>query len=145
MSYYRGHSTPPLLIVPPDTSFSAYLINTNGLNPTKARPLTEGSPTVKLNKIKLLKDRVVKWRLNALLITETHNLNPVKMGPLQDWHSTLSTPVGSKHGTVVVSRDPPRTPINHTNVAASQLSWEGQEIWLIAAYFPNDLEGGIPP
>jgi hypothetical protein len=35
MSRSRVFVTPPALLVPPNTAFKAYLINTNGLHPTK--------------------------------------------------------------------------------------------------------------
>jgi hypothetical protein len=39
-----------------------YLINTNRLRPTMACPLLEGTDLVKLDKLKLLKDIVDKWK-----------------------------------------------------------------------------------
>jgi hypothetical protein len=69
--------------------FSAYLINTND--------------PVKLNKLKLLKDIVVKWKLDVLNLMEIHDQNPSALGPLQGWHKTSSTPVGGKHCTAPLS------------------------------------------
>jgi hypothetical protein len=57
------------------------------------------------------------------------------LGPLAGWHSTPSTPIGGKHGTAVVTPTPPE------NCMADMYTiWEHQPIWLITAYFPNDLE-----
>ena len=55
----KGNSPPPLN-VPTNSTFNVYLINTNGLRPINTKPPTEGSGPTKLNKIKLIKDLVVK-------------------------------------------------------------------------------------
>jgi hypothetical protein len=120
----RVFNTPPPLEVPPNSTFSAYLINTNGLRPTIARPLTDGTDPVKLNKLKLLKDRVVKWKLDVLNLVETHAQNPTAPGPLQGWHKTTSTPVGGKHGIATLSAMLQSKSYKDTNVAATALTWE---------------------
>ena len=123
----KGNSPPPLN-VPTNSTFNAYLINTNGLRPVNTKPLPEGSGPAKLNKIKLIKDLIVKWRLNAVQITETHDDNPVATGPLYGWHSTPSVPVGGKHGTATITADPPSASKADTNVSASLITWEQQPI-----------------
>jgi hypothetical protein len=115
-------NTPPLLEVPPNSTFSAYLINTNGLRSTIARPLTEGTDPVKLNKLKLLKDRVVKWKSDGLNLVEMHDQNPTAPRPLQGWHKTTSTPVGGKHGTATLSAMLQSKFYKDTNVAAMALT-----------------------
>jgi hypothetical protein len=81
MSRFRVFVTPPALSVPPN-AFKVYLINTNRLCPMKCPPLSEGTDPVKLNKIKLLRDLTNKWKLDAIHLTETHDQNPVALGPL---------------------------------------------------------------
>jgi hypothetical protein len=117
-----------------------YLINTNGLRPTKTKPPSGGSDPVKINKIKFLWDLAIKWRLNAIHITKTHNNNPVALRPLAGWHSTLFTPVEGKHGPEVVTALQPEKYMVDTNIAATLTTWEHQPIWLVMAYSPNDLE-----
>jgi hypothetical protein len=41
---------------------------------------------------------------------------------------------------IVVTPTPPENCMADTNVAAILTMWEHQPIWLITAYFPNDLE-----
>jgi hypothetical protein len=94
----------------------------------------------KFNKIKFLRDLAIKWRLNAIHIMETHDDNPVALGPLAGWHSTPSTLVGGKHGTAVVTVLQPEKCMVDTNIAATLTTWEYQPIWLVTAYFLNDLE-----
>jgi hypothetical protein len=132
---------PPLpLVVPPNTSFNAYVINTNGLNPTKCAPLRTGTNHVKLNKLKMLRDLANKKKLNAIHIAEIHDQNPVALGPLKEWHSTPSTLVGGRHGTAMLMANALESVKAESNVAAFCINWEGQHIWLISAYFPNSLE-----
>jgi endonuclease/exonuclease/phosphatase (EEP) superfamily protein YafD len=50
-------------------------------------------------------------------------------------------PPQCKHGTATVTATEPVLNKVDTNVAATMISWEGQPIWLITAYFPNALEG----
>jgi hypothetical protein len=140
MSKLNRGNTPLPLNVPLNSLFNAYLINTNGLRPTKTKPLSGGSDPVKINKIKFLQDLTIKWRLNAIHIMETHDDNPVALGPLAGWHATPSTPVGGKHGTAVVMALQPEKCMVDTNVDATLTTWEYQPIWLVTAYFPNDLE-----
>jgi hypothetical protein len=40
----------------------------------------------------------------------------------------------------VVTPTPPENCMADTNIAATLTIWEHQPIWLIMAYFPNDLE-----
>jgi hypothetical protein len=79
MSRSRVFVTPPALSVPPNAAFKAYIINTNGLRPTKYPPLSEGTDLVKLNKIKLLRDLANRWKLDAIHLTEMHDQNPVAL------------------------------------------------------------------
>jgi hypothetical protein len=139
MSRSRVFVTPPALSVPPNSAFKAYLINTNGLCPARCPPLSEGTDPVKLNKIKLLRDLANRWRLDAIHLTETHDQNPVALGPLKEWHFTPSTPVGGIHGTATLTSLPPNDTRVDTNVSTTCISWENQPIWLVTAYFPNEL------
>jgi hypothetical protein len=52
MSRSRVFNPPLPLIVPPNTFFNAYVINTNRLNPIMCAPLSTGTYLVKLNKSK---------------------------------------------------------------------------------------------
>ena len=81
MSINRACKPPPLL-VPANSTLNAYLINTNGLNPTRVQPLSEGTDPVKLNKIKMLRDIANRNKLDVIFITETHDKNPMSVGPL---------------------------------------------------------------
>jgi hypothetical protein len=68
--------TPPLPhVIPPNTSFNAYVINTNGLNPTRCAPLSPGTNLVKLNKLKMLRDLATErsWMQSTLLKPMTRN------------------------------------------------------------------------
>jgi hypothetical protein len=101
MSRSRVFNLPPPLVVPPNISFNAYVINTNGLNPTRYAPLSTRTYPVKLNKLKMLMDLANRKKLDVIHIAETHDQNPVALGPLKEWHSTLSTPVRGRHGTAM--------------------------------------------
>jgi hypothetical protein len=65
--------------------------------------LSTGTNLVKLNKLKMLRDLANRKRLNAIHFAETHNQNPVALGPLKEWHSTPSTPVKGKHGRAMLT------------------------------------------
>jgi hypothetical protein len=84
MSRSKVFNPSPPLVVPPNTSFNAYVINTNGLNPTRCAPLSTGTYPVKLNKLKMLRDLANRKKLDAIHITETHDQNPVALGPLRN-------------------------------------------------------------
>jgi hypothetical protein len=85
------------LVIPPNTSFNAYTINTNGLNPTRCAPLSPGTNLVKLNKLKMLRDLANRKNLDAIHLTETHDQNPgpskgmalyaFRPNRRQTWHS----------------------------------------------------------
>jgi hypothetical protein len=122
MSKSRVFTTPPALSVPLNLAFKAYLINTNGLHPTLCPLLSEGTNPVKLDKIKLLRDLPNRWKLDAIHLTETHDQNPVTLGPLHKWHSMPSTPVGGKHGTAMLTSLPPNDTRVDTNVSATCIS-----------------------
>jgi hypothetical protein len=129
MSRFRVFVTPPALSVPPNAAFKAYFINTNGLCPMKCPLLSEGTDPVKLNKIKLLRDLANWWKLDAIHLTETHDQNPVALGPLKEWHSIPSTPTGEgTHGTAMLTSLPPNDTRADTNVSATCISWERQLI-----------------
>jgi hypothetical protein len=59
-------------------------------------------------------------KLNAIHIAETHDQNPVALGPLKEWHSTPSTPVGGKHGTAMLTATAPESVKAETNVAGDK-------------------------
>jgi hypothetical protein len=141
MSRSNVFTTPLALLVPLNLAFKVYLINMNGLHLTLCPPLSEGTNPVKLDKIKLLRDGANRWKLDTIHLTKTHDQNLVALGPLQEWHSMPSTPVGGKHGTVMLTFLPPNDTRVDTNVSATCISWEGQPIWLVTAYFPNNLVG----
>jgi hypothetical protein len=122
MSRSRVFVTPPALSVPPNATFKAYLINTNGLRPTKCPPLSEGTDPVKLNKIKLLRDLANRWKLDAIHLTETLDQNLVALGPLKEWHSMPSTPTGEgTHSTAMLTSLPPNDTRVDTNVSATYM------------------------
>jgi hypothetical protein len=145
MSRARVFTPPPPLVIPPNTFFNAYVINTNRLNPTRCAPPSPGTNLVKLNKLKMLRDLANRKKLDAIHLTETHDQNPVALGPLTEWHSMPSVPIGGRHGTAMLTATAPEGVKTDSNVAASCIKWEGQHIWLISAYFPNSLEGTKPP
>lgn len=134
---------PPPLHVPPNSHFSAYLINTNGLRPVTPLKAKYGTQPNKVNKIKVLRDLANTHKLDAVHITETHDQDPTGPGPLQDWKCTPSNHKGGIHGTATITASPIKASRTAENVAASQISWEGQLIWLVTAYFPNALEGTV--
>jgi hypothetical protein len=82
----------------------------------------------------------IVWSKASIHIAETHDDNPVALRPLAGWHATPSIPIGGKHRTIVVTPTPPEYCMANTNIAATLTIWEYQLIWLIMAYFPNDLE-----
>jgi exonuclease III len=89
----------------------------------------------------MLRDLANKKKLDAIHLTETHDQNPVALGPLKEWHSMPSVPIEGRHGTAILTAMAPEGVKTDSNITASCIKWEGQHIWLISAYFPNSLEG----
>lgn len=131
---------PSPLTVPANASFKAYLINTNGLKETTTPSEFEGNAPSKLNKLKVIKDLITRWKLDAVHLVETHDTNPVGKGPLQGWTAPMSTPEGNKHGAATATAAAPTRVLTDTNVSASAILWEDQEIWLVTAYISNHRE-----
>jgi hypothetical protein len=64
----------------------------------------EGLDLVKINKIKILWDLIIKWKLNSIHITETHNDNLVALGLLAGWHATPRRQTWNHNGHTNPSR-----------------------------------------
>jgi hypothetical protein len=111
-------TTPMALLVPLNSAFKAYLINMNGLHPTLCPPLSEGTDTVKLDKIKLLRDLANKVEAGHYPPHQNPGSNLVAQGPLQEWHSMPSTPVGGKHDTAMLISLPPNDTMCLTHASA---------------------------
>lgn len=146
MSNNNKFVAPQQLVVPLNTSFSLYSINTNGLSPTTITGQDNNTPHAKhgnkvvLDKQRVLTDIFVKNKLDALCICETHqtrylppNTNVMESRRLED----------NKHGTAVITTANPTAVVQKDNIAALKITWEDQDLWIISAYFPNNREETI--
>jgi hypothetical protein len=116
---------------------------------TLCPPLSEGTDPVKLDKIKLLRDLANRWKLDAIHLTKTHDQNPVALGPLQEWNFMLSTPIGGKHSTAMltslppndtgVDRSPPLPPLPYRAFELKEVKAYNKAI--LQDYTENHLEG----
>lgn len=127
--------TPPPLT--PTLPWNTYFINTNGLDNI---PLP-GERQVDRAKMKRLARLLKEERLDAILIAETHNHTIFN----SNWNVIQSTSGGDRrHGTAVITPHEISRSLNDWNVAAAKLlTSEGQDMWHIAAYFPNSLPEAI--
>ena len=139
MSYNLFFIPPEPLTVPLNSTFTAYVINTNGLKSTPTEGINK--PSNKFNKLEYIEEINKKFKLTAVHITETHDYPLSSHRSSEEWHATASAPVGGIHGTATLTHTLPSDTRSATNVAAAMIEWEGQHIWLVTAYFPNAEEG----
>ena len=135
--------TPPPLRVPEDATLTGYVINTNGLNPVTLYgddPYDKGRLC---NKLGILRDTVTELNIDVLHITETHD-TPVSLTTPTDTWSCHSSAKGIKsQGAATLTRLVASEATSDTNVTLVQVAWEKELVWLVTAYFPNNLPGTI--
>ena len=75
-------------------------------------------------------------------ITETHDTNlTLRVGKEKTWDTAYSTPTTGIHGTATMASLGIFARVAETNVSAIETTWEGQDLMVITAYFPNEEKG----
>ena len=134
--------TPPPLVVQPGTTLSGYLINTNGLKPTTIRTKCGLPSGYKRDKIRDLAEVISVGNYSIVSITETHDTNlTLWVGKEKTWDTEYSTPTTGIHGTATMASLGIFARVAETNVSAIETTWEGQDLMVITAYFPNEEKG----
>ena len=135
--------TPPFLCVPQDATLTGYVINTNRLKPTTLygdNPFDKGCLR---NKINILCDTVMEYNVDILRVTETHNTTAELTTPTDVWSCHASTAGVKSQGAATMSRLMVKEASGDINVSQIQVSWEKEVVWVITAYFPNNLKGTV--
>ena len=83
-----------------------------------------------------LKSLFNTWNLDVAWVTETHDYDLSRLG--SKWHVARSRYTEGKHGTAVISKHPISCSKEGWNVTAAEIALEGEKIWHVSAYFPND-------
>ena len=136
------HSPPPLS-VPEDASLTGYVINTNGLRPTKLHGDNVFDQGCLNNKMNILRDIVMELGIDVLHITKTHNCKESLTTPSNTWSCHLSDEGNKSHKATTFTRIAIKGATSDMKVSQVKVIWEKEAIWLITAYFPNDLQGTI--
>ena len=136
--------TPPTpLSVPEDSSLTEYVINTNGLKPTRFNGDSAFDQGCLCSKMNVLRDMVMELGIDVLHITETHDSRENFSTPSDTWSCHSSEEGNKSQGAATFTRMVAEGASSDTNVLQVKVLWENEAVWLITAYFPNDLPGTI--
>ena len=135
--------TPPPLCVPQDATLTGYVINTNGLKPTTLYGDDSFDKGRLRNKINILRDTIMEYNVDVLHVTETHDTTAVLTTPTDVWSCHASTAGVKSQGAATMSKLMVKEASGDTNVSQIQVSWEKEVVWMITAYFPNNLKETI--
>ena len=135
--------TPPPLCVPQDATLTGYVINTNGLTPTTLYGDDSFDKGRLRNKINILRDTIMEYNVDVLHVTETHDTTAVLTTPTDVWSCHASTAGVKSQGAATMSKLMVKEASGDTNVSQIQVSWEKEVVWMITAYFPNNLKETI--
>ena len=128
-------------------SLTGYVINTNGLKDTTIANKDGTASGNTRHKARILVAALKSHKADVGLITETHDHSLKLDKRFSEFNMTESVPLGGKHGTAtVINSGTYKTlkEVSHRNLAASLISDSmGEEIWVVAAYFPNNKQGCI--
>ena len=134
--------TPPLS-VPEDASLTGYVINTNGLKPVRINGDNAFDQGCLYSKMNVLHDTVMLLGIDVLHITETHDSRENFSNPSDTWSRHSSEEGNKSQGAATFTRMATEGASSDINVLQVKVLWEGKAMWLITAYFPNDLPGTI--
>jgi hypothetical protein len=122
-------------------SLTGYIINTNGLKDT---PITNEDGTASgsiRHKARILAAALKSCKADVGLITETHDHSLKSDKRFSEFKLTESVPLGGKHGTATVINSGTYKTLKEVtlkNLSATLIaSNANEEIWVVAAYFPN--------
>ena len=135
--------TPPPLSVPQDATLTGYVINTNGLRPVTLYGDDIFDKGRLHNKMSILRDTVMELNIDVLHITETHDYMEKLTTPADTWSCHSSTSGIKSQGAATFTHLDVTNASSDTNVSLVQVTWKKETVWLVTAYFPNDLEGTI--
>ena len=135
--------TPPPLCALEETTLTGYVINTNGLKPTTLHGNSAFDKDSLHNKMNILWDIVMELKVDVLHITETHDSTATLSTPTDTWSCHPSTRGIKSQGAATLTRLEVSKTSSDTNVSLVQVKWEKETLWVITAYFPNELTGTI--
>ena len=91
----------------------------------------------------ILRDTVMELNIDVLHITETHDSLEKLTTPTDTWSCHSSDSGTKSQGAATFTRLETKEATSDRNVSQVQVVWEKETVWLVTAYFPNDLEGTI--
>ena len=91
----------------------------------------------------ILRDTVVELGIDVLHITETHDSRENFSTPYDTWSCHSSEEGNKSQGAATFTRMATEGASCNINVLQVKVVWESKAMWLITAYFPNDLPGTI--
>ena len=138
-----GCFTPPSLSVPEDACLTGYVINTNGLKPIRFNRDSAFDQGRLCSKMNVLQDTVMELGIDVLHITEIHDSRENFSTPSDTWSCHSSEEGNKSQGEATFTRMATEGASSNTNVLQVKVLWESEAVWLITAYFPNDLPGTI--
>ena len=90
----------------------------------------------------------MSYKADVGLITESHNHSLKKDKRFSEYKVLESVPIGGKHSSTVITNDGTfkmLKEVTDINVTAKYIANDnGEEFWVIAAYFPNAKEVAWP-
>ena len=131
--------TPPLSI-PEDASLTGYVINTNGLKPVRINGDNAFDQGRLCSKMNVLRDTVMELGIDVLHITETHDSREKFSTPYDTWSCHSSEEGNKSQGAATFTRIATEGASSDINVLQVKVLWESEAMWLITAYFLNDLQ-----
>ena len=81
--------------------------------------------------------------IDVLHITETHDSRENFSTPSDSWSYHSSEEGNKSQGAATFTCMVTEGASSDTNVSQVKVLWEGEAVWLITAYFPNNLPGTI--
>ena len=91
----------------------------------------------------ILRDVVMELKEDVLHITETHDSAATLSTPTDTWSCHPSTRGVKSQGAATLTRLEVSKASSDTNVSLVQVKWEKETLWVITAYFPNELPDTI--
>ena len=135
--------SPPPLCALKDTTLTGYVINTNRLMPTTLHGNNAFDKGCLCNKMNTLRDVVMELKVDILHLNETHESAATLSIPTDTWSCHPSTRGIKSQGAATLTRLEVSKASSDTNVSLMQVKWEKETLWVIMAYFPNELPGTI--
>ena len=137
------HTLSPPLCALEYTTLTGYVINTNRLKPTTLQGNDAFDKGRLRNKMNILRDVVMELKVDVIHVTETHYSATTLSTPTDTWSCHPSTRGIKSQGAATLTRLGVNKALSDTNVSLVQVKWEKETLWVITAYFPNELTGTI--